>query len=725
MRIIKINIAFLVTLLSVLFIGCEVDYKDIDTLGKADSGASEVSINLDLFVAGSWTPEQVVATAGELKVEKYDLFIFKVSSDGNYLEYKEMNIAPDASEMVSHNQSIKIGNRNIILPTGGTKRVVVIANANDRASYPVLCSLAESTKSDFSDVTVYDKFINDFSIKADKQQTSPFVMMGNALVANADMENVGITLAPQYAKINIKNKAAGSETNGLFISSVQLKNVPESAHPFINDYSKKTSRFVNYEVNVVNNGALEEMIPDKLYLLYTPGTSSASADYRVIVLIKGKKNGIDFEKEFPCSNPMYPGYLFNMILSLSGNEVEAEFVPNWSDGDFSISSVHLKNNKMTFPFTADKFWGYEIFWATNMAGAVSVEKQGNESWYSITVEENLVRVCCLEDNTTGRERTASFTIGLGKKKETVEIVQQSMPSTITFNGMEWLDRNLGAILPLTEENITHSDTYGYYYQWGRNVPFPTFGTVGIAVSDPGITIQQAHGMKEFIVSSSSSTDWYTAVSVADKTTTWEDRTGSLGNPCPEGYHVPSYREYQTILPYKNSAGIGNFSNVDFKINSAEILDDTGTLYDALYVTSAKDEATIYAIKKYKTDGAYYLRLRRIKTDSGIYLRIDRLSGNAQSDFVGESADAKLSSASAIFNSATTGMETIYFPAAGRRNNKTGELVNQGINLYSWAATCWDVSSSGIYFDPLDGNTRIYCIAQARSFAQTVRCIKNY
>lgn len=62
-----------------------------------------------------------------------------------------------------------------------------------------------------------------------------------------------------------------------------------------------------------------------------------------------------------------------------------------------------------------------------------------------------MRVCCLEDNTTGRERTASFTIGLGKKKETVEIVQQLMPSTITFNGMEWLDRNLGAILPLTEE----------------------------------------------------------------------------------------------------------------------------------------------------------------------------------------------------------------------------------------------------------------------------------
>ena len=71
------------------------------------------------------------------------------------------------------------------------------------------------------------------------------------------------------------------------------------------------------------------------------------------------------------------------------------------------------------------------------------------------------------------------------------------------------------------------------------------------------------------------------------------------------------------------------------------------------------------------------------------------------------------------------METIYFPATGRRDKTSGEPVNQGINLYGWAATCWDVSSSGIYFDPFDGNTRIYCIAQNRAFGQTVRCIKNY
>ena len=722
MKIIKVYITSVLALLLILFIGCEVDYKDVDTLGKADSGSAEIDISLNLFVAGNWTPDQVSATEKEMKVEKYDLFVFKVSSEGNYLEYKEVNIVPDASETVSYNQNIKIGSRDITLPTGGTKRVVVIANASGNSNYPALCSLAESTQADFSDVTLYENFINDFSVKASKQQTSPFVLMGNALVANADTKNVGITLAPQYAKMNIKNKTGGSQTSGLYISSVQLKNVPESAFPFINDYSKKVPRFVDYDTNLIENGSIENVLLDRLYLLYTPGTGNASADYRVTILIKGKKNGDDFEKEFPCPNPMYAGYLYNMILSLSGNEVEAEFVPNWSDGNFSISGVHLKNNKMTFPFTADKYWGYEINWATNMAGTVEVEKLGTESWYNVAVEDNLVRVCCLDDNTSGIERTASFTIGLGKKKETVEIVQQPMPSTIMINGMEWLDRNLGAILPSTEENITHSDTYGYYYQWGRNIPLPTFGTLDVVASDPSRTIQDAHNMREFI---SASSDWYTAVSVSDKTTTWEDRTGSLGNPCPAGYHVPSYREYQTILPYKNSAGIGSFASVSYKINSAEILDDTETLYNTLYVTSDKEGATIYAIKKYQTDGAYYLRLRRIKTASGIYLRIDRLPGNAESDFIGEDANAKLAAATAVFNSTTVGMETIYFPATGRRDKTSGEPVNQGINLYGWAATCWDVSSSGIYFDPFDGNTRIYCIAQNRAFGQTVRCIKNY
>lgn len=720
MKILKINITILFSIFLMLFIGCEVDYKDIDTLGKADSGSSEININLNVFVSGSWVPDQA-ATIEEMKVEKYDIFVFRVSSEGNYLEYKEMAVTPDASENVSYNKNVKIGSRSIALSSGGTKRVIVVANAGNNVTYPVLCSVAESNQSDLSDVTLYEDFVNKFSMKTESLQASPFVLMGNSLVANADGENVSLVLAAQYTKINIRNKSAGSETNGLFISSVQLKNVPESAFPFINDYSNKTPRFINYEVNTVNNGTLEEMIPNKLYLLYTPGTSNASTDYRVNIVIKGKKNGFDFEKEFPCTNPMYPGYLYNMVLSLSGDEVEAEFIPNWSDGSFSISGVHLINNKMTFPFTADKYWGYEITYSTDMAGAVVAEKLGDENWYNITVEDNLVRVCCLEDNTSGAERTASFTISLGKKKETVEITQQLLPSTITFNGMEWLDRNLGATLPSTEENIGNSNTYGYYYQWGRNIPFPTFGAVTTVGSDPAITMQDAHNMKEFITNAA---DWYTAVSVADKTTTWDDRTGNLGNPCPEGYHVPSYREYQTILPYKNSAGIGNFASINTKINTGEVLDDSGKLYDGLYVTSDKEAATIYVIKKYQTDGAYYLRLRRIQTNSSTYLRIDRLPGNAESDFAGETASAKLASAAAVFNSATTGMETIYFPATGKRDRNTGEVVNQGVNLYGWAATCWDVSSSGIYFDPVTGNTRIYCIAQPRAFGQTVRCIKD-
>lgn len=80
MKIIKVYITSVLALLLILFIGCEVDYKDVDTLGKADSGSAEINVSLNLFVAGNWTPDQVSATEKEMKVEKYDLFVFKVSS---------------------------------------------------------------------------------------------------------------------------------------------------------------------------------------------------------------------------------------------------------------------------------------------------------------------------------------------------------------------------------------------------------------------------------------------------------------------------------------------------------------------------------------------------------------------------------------------------------------------------------------------------------------------
>lgn len=726
MNMIKKKTVFLFTLILALFAGCEVDYNDINTLGKVDPGSNEITMNLDLFVSGNWTPNQVLASEEEIKVEKYDLLIFKVSSEGNYLEYKETDVVPASSEVRASDNNVKIGSKTIVLPTGGTKRIIAIANRGDKTGYPELRSVAESKEADLSDVTVYDDFINQFSVNAQTLHDSPFVMVGNSLVSDANATNAFVVLAPQYTKINVNNKSIGTDGDNLFVSSIQLLNVPKAAFPLINNFTKKVPEFTNYASYQITDGSAAALVSDKFYVLYTPGTNTLNLDYRVAVLVKGKNNGIDFEKTFYCSNPMYPGYQYSMNLSLSNGEVMADFVPNWSDGNFSISGVNLKNNTMTFPFTADKYWGYEISWSTDIVGDVVVEKEGNEPWYSVAVDDNIVRVCCLEDNYSA-ERSASFSISLGKKKETVRITQQTMPqSTITFNNMEWMDRNIGAILPANEANITNADAYGYYYQWGRNIPFPTFGDVDVVDIDAGRTVQDAHGMKEFIAGGSGvAYDWWNnGTQINDKTTTWTDRTGSLGDPCPEGFHVPSYTEYQTILPYKNSAGIGNFANVKSVLNAGEVLDETGVEYNGLYVTSDAQAATIYVIKKYKTNDAYYLRLRRIESAGSVYLRIDRLPGNAESDFAGADDAAKLNAAAAVFASVGTGMETIYFPASGRRDRITGIPTNQGKALYGWASTCWTTSSSSIYFDPVDSNTRIYNMGNNRAHAQTVRCVKN-
>jgi uncharacterized protein (TIGR02145 family) len=706
-------------ILSFIMAGCEVDYKDFNTAGKITTDTTAIKMNLDLFVSGSWISNQAVnASDEEMKVDKYDLFIFSVSSDGNYLEYKETDIVPDIFEKVASSNNIKVGHKEIVLQTGGSKRVVAVANGNNKISYPTLRSISESEIPDLSDVTVYEDFMAACCVNAINLQTGPFVLFGNSLVSDANETNALVVMSNQYTKVNIKKSIEIS------LSSVQLLNVPVKAYPLINNYDKLKPEFVDYSIIQVDNGMSENVVSDKLYVLFTPGTN-VEKDYRVAVLVKGKINGVDFQETFYCPNPMYPGYFYTMNLFSSDGVVKATFTPNWQEGSFSITGVQLKNNQLIFPFTSDKYWGYEISWVTDISGEIVVKKDGNEPWYTVAIDKNLIRVCCIQDNFSA-DRSASFRVSLGKKEEIITITQQGIPqTTVTFNGIKWMDRNLGATLPSTEENITNPDTYGYYYQWGRNIPFPTFGEIDVVDSDPSRTVMDAHNIKEFIAGSSGFTyDWWTnGPLISNRTTVWTDRTGTLGVPCPDGYHIPSYMEYQTILPYKNSAGIGNFANVMSVLNTGEILDNTGVQYECLYVTSDALGATIYAIKKYKTEGAYYLRWRRVETVGGKYLRIDRIAGNSTSDFAGGDAAAKLNAAAAIFNAATS-METIYFPAAGRRDRTTGKPVNQGLALFAWSATCWDANTSSIYFDPVGSNTRIYNMANSRAHAQSVRCIKD-
>lgn len=699
---------------ALLLQSCYFNYMDVDTLAERSSQSSTMTV--DVRVAGSMVGSGDERTKDEMTVLDFDAFVFNVTSAGSFLEYVETGISPSAPSPIVGGADVSVGEMEIELPTSGTKKVVIVANSIEaRVQYSNLTTIENSMEEDLSDVTTYEGFCNElnFSFTKGKMPSAPFLMTGETLISSSVDAKLFVRLSRQCTRMDV---VSGSPE--IKITKVAFSNAPRSCYPFINNFSVQKPDFVDYPV--ISGEATA-------YFLYTPGVQTKDEDLRIGMKVNGTLNSEPFEKEIFCPDPMYPDYNIRMTLRYEDGVINAYCTPDWSAGSFTVSGMMLKNGKFTFPFIADKNWGYELNWSTNLSGDVEVTQEEGLDWFTAKVDNGLVRVCCIADNLSDTERSATFKVTLGKYSHDITVVQQAgVISTVSFNGWEWMDRNLGAILPLTEANILNSDTYGYYYQWGRNTPFPTFGTVSTADADAARNIAQAHSMPEFILGDSNlNYDWFTLPPIpADRKTTWKDRTGGT-DPCPAGYHVPSYMEYQTILPYTNANGIGNFTNVVTVLKSGEVFN--GTEYDALYVTSGYEEATIYAIKRYKTDQAYYLRLRRAVSNGAPYLRIDTVKGDATSDFPGgEDAAAVLASAKSFWSSpAAAGMESLFFSAAGRRSRNDGTTFNQGLAFCTWAATTWDGSSSSPIFDAIGSNNRIYNMANSRAHAFPVRCLKDH
>jgi uncharacterized protein (TIGR02145 family) len=696
---------------------CYFDYHDIDT--KSESASAESTVQLDVRLSGKMVCAETAASDEENAVVSYDIYVFRISSEGNFLEYAETDCMPSLSERVTGTNDILIGRHTITLPSSGTKQFLVVANAfQNKMSFPAITTYENSMMDDKSDVSTYEQFCSMLNFNFTKGNTpiSPFLMLGETKLASSVDASLYVKLSRQCTKVKVVN-AISSE---LEISSIQFVNAPRQCWPLSKNFSLNEPQMVEYPKKAVKDNAIPVAGE---YFLYTPGTLTKSQDFRVAVIIEGTFNGSAISKQFACPNPMHADYQYTLKLTREDGALAMFTTPDWSVGSFNISGPNLRDGMLTFPFKADKNWGYELPWSTNLTGDVQVTIAEPKSWFKVVVADGFLRVCVTEDNLSGSERSGQFTASLGKYSQTIALTQQTMPTqTVKFNGWEWMDRNLGATLPLDDKNILNSACYGYYYQWARNVPFPTIGEVATVPTNNTRTIAEAQEMAEFITGADNEFkyDWCSYGSpLSNRTTTWKERSGGE-DPCPPGYHVPSYREYQTILPYTNAAGIGNYSTVASQVKSGEVYDDGE--FDALYVTTDVTEETIYAIKRYRTESAYYLCIQRIQQNGLFYVRIQTTKGDASSDYAGTEASEILASAKAFWSAVDMSkVETLYFPACGKRNRSTGQVVDQGVNFATWAATTWDGSSSS----PVTSSPRIYSMANNRSHAMPLRCIKDY
>lgn len=217
--------------------------------------------------------------------------------------------------------------------------------------------------------------------------------------------------------------------------------------------------------------------------------------------------------------------------------------------------------------------------------------------------------------------------------------QEFMGRPITFAGLMWMDRNLGAKSADCYNNW--DDTRGYYYQFGRSIPYmldeSKWTNTSTATFNHLYTIDN-NGNRIYgrVYPSSAWTPtqvaWkpgdipvdpiapytgyeYMHTSTADPSywilstlpnTYWDDIENQ---PCPKGWRVPTDKDYASFLPDPYiSVGIENASIRDF--NKTNVV---GSGQEDRIVGKLNSVLSIYLLKNKGRDDCYRIRIRRLNS----------------------------------------------------------------------------------------------------------------
>ena len=124
------------------------------------------------------------------------------------------------------------------------------------------------------------------------------------------------------------------------------------------------------------------------------------------------------------------------------------------------------------------------------------------------------------------------------------------------SGRTWMDRNLGATQVAT--SFTDYLAYGSNFQWCRGADGHekvtwTSSTVGTGTNGTISTLSSTTnpGHSSFILTSVTPYDWLSAPQVSGSLW-WNGSVQGTNNPCPTGFHVPTYAEWNIEVSYMTS-----------------------------------------------------------------------------------------------------------------------------------------------------------------------------
>ncbi len=402
------------------------------------------------------------------------------------------------------------------------------------------------------------------------------------------------------------------------------------------------------------------------------------------------------------------------FFSKSGLEMQLVLAP-----EITVSGAWLSaEDEVTLPFTPESYYGFALDCNVAYSEQTPAVSAISEDWFDAVVENGKLRVRALKEN-TGSERSASFNLTVGETSKTITVKQQGLADvgTVDFGGLKWMDRVIGATLPAVQANANDMRSYGYFYQWGRNIPFPATGEVETVEGQ--MTPEEANASHKFIVYAEGTWDWNSdgiegGVDENGFTGKWENVGAS---PCPEGWRLPTYNEIADIMvPYQDC-----FIFAGGKQTRGEKLPGGASYNVRTYGTNNINNMGLYVLKRQGTDDAYHLRLlwkntggtsstkgeipswtvngltmyNITGTDNQIYkkggknvLSISRIPGGTLTDYKNPNwgdnpGPSTYFTEITDYWAANDGfVEDILFPCAGRRM-ETGEAVETDNAAFYW------------------------------------------
>lgn len=713
--------------------GCTIDYKD-ELKPQTSQGASTGKLTVNVCVSGAYAGDNTELSEAEYSVSSYDLLVFDDAT--GQLQYKETGITPSKKEAITGSKNYLLDVKEIELPNTGKKRVIAIANADQTLTIPELVTSQE----DEAGCTLLNEFKAGVVQKLTSAPAAPFVMVGETYIATSNGSTLAVTLSRTVSRVSVYNADKGA----IKINSITVKGVASTSNPLA-------------EVETPQQGATID------YAAITPSDSDLCAQFYVlptaaesmVVVAEGTVNGEAFTNESVIKTYIHADYGCKIEYTTSNAKVKSSFSPEFDVEIIPpiVLSGHWLSDEteITLPYIAEAKYGFtfDVVLEEGLSG-VGVVKNDSADWFDVeVVGENKVRVRALKEN-KDNERKSSFNVTAGGNFLKVDVVQQGVKdiTTISFAGIEWMDRNVGATVRSNMAGSWDVKSYGYLFQWGRNIPFPIEGEVE-TIAGP-LTPAEAMATDKFIVNNGGTQDWNSQGIEGTHEDYWDTVTS---NPCPAGYRLPTYSELETILPYRLASLMFAKGRQNRTINKAD-----GSKYQYVgfgtgAITGYQAINGIRGIMNQGTEDAYYLKWEQ-NNDGGTVqsdpnngdvnyvaggkniVRISYIDGSASSDYP-KFADAD------EFWSTNTPEQDIYFPCAGRRD-ADGKLAETGLSAFYWSRSMYkgnkttESYSSGLFYfrpagkymlmvAPAIGAADVYTATEVygyRNQAFPIRCVKE-